>query len=403
MEPSSIVVTGIGIVSSAAHSAQTWFDAIVRASSFATALPDPLAHATGIRRAAILSEADCDGAQDARELRRTPRFARLIRRAARRARDDAGLAPGHYDPARIACLTGSALNGVDEIAATCARFASGGSASVTPFDLLHSINSIAAGLVAIDLDAQGACFSVAAGWSGAALALVKACELLAWGTVDAVVVGGGESIQSAFTLRALAQSGLFAGSQAHAADACRAFDPGSAGSVAAEGAALFVLERWEGALQRGARVYAEMAGFGEGYALTEDPDERTRAMCCSVKGALTSARLAPEQVDCVSASASGSRVEDACERAALASTLNAPRRGLCVSASAAIGGHALGAAGAFSLALGALSLARGSAPPSVPFCGQDSHDGTQPRPMVALANCFAASGECVTFAMRAAP
>ena len=198
-----------------------------------------------------------------------------------------------------------------------------------------------------------------------------------------------------------------------AARSCRPFQSARAGLVLAEGAAALVLEDWERAARRGARIYAELAGYGESCdrsnLVRPDRDGQARAL----RAALADARLDPAELDYVNAHATGTREGDTVEVAALAAALGARAPGVALSSTKSAHGHPLGAAGAIEAVATVLALHRGSIPPTLgdpagldPDCAGLEHvigaaSGGR-RLRAALSNSFAFGGSNAVLAFRAA-
>jgi 3-oxoacyl-[acyl-carrier-protein] synthase II len=233
------------------------------------------------------------------------------------------------------------------------------------------------------------------------------------GLAPVMLAGGSEAPLAYGVIRAwLALQVLAPGDAASAPGACRPFQRDRAGLVLAEGGAALVLEDWARAERRGARIYAELAGYGESsdHANLVRPSREGQAR--AVRAALADARLGPQELDYVNAHATGTREGDAVEAGALADALEGRAARVLVSATKSAHGHPLGAAGALEAVITVLALHHGDLPPTLgdaagidPDCAGLAHvtgaarRGARPR--AALSNSFAFGGSNAVLAFRA--
>jgi 3-oxoacyl-[acyl-carrier-protein] synthase-1 len=279
---------------------------------------------------------------------------------------DAGLSSEILASPRTACLVGTGIGSTGVLRQAAEALPRGQARRLPPGTVLRAMASSASAAVAQLLGIGGRSYSIASACATSAHDIGHAFELIREGTVDVAVAGGGEEINElvamSFAALRLALANRF---QDEPSRSSRPFDADRDGFVLAEGGAILILEEMECALARGARVRAEVAGFGANTDSSDlvlpDPEGRPAAACMAA--ALADAGLAVEEVDYVNAHATGTRHGDAAEVTALRRVFG--QRLPAVSATKSAAGHALGAAGALELAFSVAMLEQGFIAPSL--------------------------------------
>jgi 3-oxoacyl-[acyl-carrier-protein] synthase II len=403
----SVVITGLGLVSALGSEPGACFEALLAGQSGVSEVPEALRGEQGLRAAGLLPDFDCSATLGKRAARRVPRVVVLAIEAARRARADAGLSDAPAQPGRVATIIGTAFGGVEQAHLASSAFRKSGFQGVTPFHLTGMIGNMPAGMVAIEAGAKGPSFAISDGTTASASAIGRAFHLLRRGLADVAIVGGVESILQNFMLTALAKSEAFSAGGDDPATLCKPFDRSRSGQVAAEGAAILILETLASAKQRGARIYAELAGYGESHALSDEDAVQERNMTTSMRNALRDAASEPSAVSFVHANGTGSKLGDTREAAAIQQLFGAHASSVCISSSKGASGNMLGAAGAFSTAITALALHKQVVPQTLNLREPEFDlDYVAPAPRArscktALSNCFGDSGNHVSIALRA--
>jgi nodulation protein E len=229
------------------------------------------------------------------------------------------------------------------------------------------------------LGITGPSFTVASACASALHAIGVTLSLLRSGLIDKAITGGAEACLTFGTLKG------WEALRVMAPDVCRPFSANRAGMVLGEGAAMFMLETLESAQNRGAKIYATLAGFGmsaDAQDLTSpDTIGATRAMT----NALLDAELKPEDIDYINAHGTGTRINDLAETAAIKRTLGAHAKKVTLSSSKSMFGHALGAAGALEMVATILAVQNDIAPPTINYLGPDPDCDLDCTPNVAKA------------------
>jgi 3-oxoacyl-(acyl-carrier-protein) synthase len=277
-----------------------------------------------------------------------------------------------------------------------------------PLTILLAMQNAAVAQIALEYGLRGPQLSMSQACASAAAAIGEAMLALRWGRADRIVVGGSEApllagqLLAWDALRVLAQADKTAPEQS-----CRPFDRRRSGLVLGEGAAALVLERESVARRRGARIHAELCGYGNAgdasHYARPDPEGQQRAM----EGALQDGGLTAADIGYINAHATGTSVGDAAEAAAIRNTFAGVRRAPAVSSTKAVHGHTLGAAGALELVITVLALTRGVCPPTAHLEETDVEGidliAGMPRSglvQAALSNTFAFGGSNVSLAVR---
>jgi len=413
-----VAVTGLGVVSPVNPgdaAAGTFFDALLAGRSGLRLYAPPASPRPFAVPAGVCAGFDADAALGKPRAGTMDRYSQLGVTAGLAAWRDAGLAEAR-DAGRDdwGVAWGTSLGGALTFERGYRDTYVGGRDRLAPLTVVQAMTNACASHLALGFGLGGACSTYSVACSSAAIAIGEAMRRVRSGAAPVMLAGGSDAPLAFGVIRAWqALQVLAPGDEASAPQACRPFQSARAGLVLAEGAAALVLEDWERAERRGARIYAELAGFGESCdrssLVRPDRDGQARAL----RAALADARLAPAGLDYVNAHATGTREGDAVEVAALAAVLgeHAPR--VAVSSTKSAHGHPLGAAGALEAVATVLALHRAGIPPTLgdpagldPDCTGLGHvigSARTGRPLrAALSNSFAFGGSNAVLAFRAA-
>jgi 3-oxoacyl-[acyl-carrier-protein] synthase II len=337
-----------------------------------------------------------------KEARRMDTFIHYGMAASIQAVKDSGLDTAKEDLERIACVIGSGIGGLPLIEETHDALLKGGARKISPFFIPGSIINMIAGNL-----------SIMYGFKGPNLAIVTACttsthcigdggRLIEYGDADVVVAGGAESTVTALGIGGFAAARALSTRNDDPATASRPWDKDRDGFVLGEGAGVMVLEEYERAKRRGARIYAELVGYGmsaDAHHMTappEDGDGAVRAM----RNALRNANLAGDAIDYVNAHGTSTPLGDIAETVAIKRAFGDHAGKLAVSSTKSMTGHLLGAAGGVEAVVTALALHHQVAPPTANLFDQDpacdlDYVPNEARPMklrAAMSNSFGFGG-----------
>lgn len=359
-----VVITGIGAVTPIGTGADGLWAGVMANRSAVRPIDRFDASPFPSRLAAQIDDFDPADHLDARRARRLDRFSALSVAASRLAAEDARLPFGNGLASRAGVFIGSALGGVAFGEEQHAGYVERGVRGVAPTLALAVFGGAGASNVSLDLGLTGPAVGNANSCASGAVAIGQAFGAIRDGNVDVALAGGAEAPLAPLTFGAFALIKVLSQRNDDPATASRPFDRDRDGFVMGEAAAVLVLEEREAARRRGARIIAEVAGFGasnDAYHMTQPrPDGRDAARAMQL--ALADADLPPERIGYINAHASSTPLNEAAEARAIHLALGPHARHVPVSGTKGLYGHALGASGAVETAITALALERQTLP-----------------------------------------
>jgi nodulation protein E len=340
---------------------------------------------------------------DAKKASMLDRFSQFAVAAALQAVKDAGITFTSETAERAAVITGTGVGGQTTLEESYMKLLDETSSPrVHPFTIPRLMANAGSSQISMATGITGPGFTVASACASAIHAIGVTLHMLRSGLIDTAITGGSEACLTFGTLKG------WEALRVMAPDVCRPFSAGRAGMVLGEGAAMFVLETYEAAQARGAKIYAELAGFG----MTSDAKDITtpdvKGASRAVIQAMKDAALNPDDIDYINAHGTGTRINDLTETAALKTAFGARASKLAISSSKSMFGHALGAAGALEMLATVLAVTDDIAPPTMNYLGPDpecdlDYVPNEARPMkirAALNNSFAFGGLNAVVAVR---
>jgi 3-oxoacyl-[acyl-carrier-protein] synthase II len=403
-----VVITGLGPVSPIGVGAEAFHQAqlegrsgIRRITRFdASALPVQIAGEVDVEVEAYL---------DKRELRRLDRFVQLALVAAELALKDAGLEVDRLDPTRVGTLVGSGIGGMETWEAQSRVFLEKGPNRISPFFIPMMIANMASAHIAMRYGFMGPSSTVVTACATGSDALGSAFRMIQLGEADVVFAGGTEAAVTPMAIGAFGVMRALSTRNEEPQKASRPFTKSRDGFVLSEGAGVLVLEEYEHARRRGARIYAEVVGFGrsaDAHHITE-PHPEGKGAALAMRAALKDAGVPPEKVGYINAHGTSTPVGDRAEVLAIKQVFGEHARRLAVSSTKSMTGHLLGAAGAVEAIATAQALYFGVLPPTInledPDPELDLDFVPEPREAqveYALSNSFAFGGQNAVLAFR---
>ncbi len=362
-----VMITGLGPITAVGIGVEALWQGLRNRESGVRSVTRFDATPFSCRIAAQVDDFRAEDYLDARDARRLDRFTQFSVAAARLAMEDAALKSADVDPERAAVQMGSALGGVSQAEQQLVNFLNGGVRSVDPRVAVTTFAGAASCHIAIDMGFQGPNSTNAMSCSSGTIALGEAWRLIREGTADVAISGGVEAPLAPLSFGAFSIIRAMSRRNHDPARACRPFDRNRDGFVMGEGACVLVLEEEQHARGRGARIYAELCGYGttnDAYHMTAPlpaGEQAARAMT----QALNRAGLSPAQIDYVNAHASSTALNDSSETVAIRTALGERAYEIPVSGTKPYHGHALGASGAIEAAICCLVMTRGWIPPTL--------------------------------------
>ena len=348
-----VAITGLGVKTPAGNDLDTFWSTLASGRSCAAAISRFDASALPVRIACEVRDFDPTAYLGPKEARRVDRVTQLGFAAAADALADAGELGN--DPARSAVIVGTGVGGLITLEEQISVYLTKGAARVSPFLVPMMMANATAGTIAMQFGWTGPNECIATACAASANAIGEAARLIRDGTVDVVMTGGAESAMTPTSISAFARMTALSTRNDDPEHASRPFDADRDGFVMGEGAAALVLERWDRAVARGARIYAEVTGYGRNsdafHITAPSPGGEGAAACMQL--ALADAGLEPSAIGHVNAHGTSTPLNDAAEAEALRKVFgDAPP----VTSTKGVTGHLIGAAGATEAIASVLSM-----------------------------------------------
>lgn len=397
-----VVITGMGVVTALGTRLEDYWSALLAGRSGVGPLTlfdttDFKVHFGG-----QVQNWDPDAHFGAKEARRLDRFAQFALVAAESAVVDSGIDFQRHEPYRIGVLIGSGIGGLNEFEEQHRNLLEKGPSRISPFTIPKLMVNAASGQVSIRYGLKGPTSAVATACASAANAIGDAFELIRDGYADVMITGGSEAAITPMGLGGFASMRALSTRNDAPERASRPFDRDRDGFVLAEGAGILILEEETAARARGARIYAEMLGYGmsaDGSHITA-PDEDGRGAARAMRNCLDQAQCPPDAVDYINAHGTSTPLGDLAETRAMKAVFGPHARKLMVSSTKSQLGHLLGASGGVELVAAALAIHRGVIPPTInldtpdPECDLDyvPHQPREVRVDRVMSNSFGFGG-----------
>ena len=370
-----VVITGLGLISPVGNSVSEGWANLLAGRSGINTITRFDASAMSCRFAGEVKGFNVEDYIPGKEARHMDTFIHYGMAAAIQAVQDAGLPTGESlteDQAeRIGCLVGSGIGGLPMIEATQIEYAARGARRISPFFVPASIINMISGHISIRFCFTGPNLSIVTACTTGLHAIGMAGRLITYGDADVMVAGGAESTVSPLGIGGFAAARALSTRNDDPSTASRPWDKDRDGFVLGEGAGVLVLEEYEHARQRGARIYAELAGFGMGadaYHMTApNVDGPKRAM----KAALRDAGVNPGDVQYLNAHGTSTPLGDLNETNAIKLAFGDDARRLVVNSTKSMTGHLLGGAGGIESVFTTLALHHQISPPTINIFNQD--------------------------------
>lgn len=397
-----VVVTGLGAVTPIGSGAAGLLDGVRAGLAGVRAITRFDASQFASRVAAEVADFDALRHLDGKQARRLDRFSQFAVVGARGAMADAALDLDQTDRERVGCFIGTALGGAAFAEEQHTVYITEGIRRVRPTLALSVFGGAASCNIAIDLGITGPTSANTDSCASGAIALGEAFRLVRAGEVDVMLAGGVEAPLTPLIFGAFDIIKAMSTRNTNPEAASRPFDRGRDGFVMGEGAAVLVLERLDHALTRGAAIYGEIVGYGstnDAYHMTAPlPSGRQAARAMHL--ALADAGIRPEQIDYINAHGSSTPLNDSTETRAIKTVFGDHARGIPISGTKSMHGHALGASGAIEAAICMLALRYLYLAPTInlddpdPECDLDyiPHRGRSQRVDHVLTNSFGFGG-----------
>ncbi len=384
-----VVVTGLGLVTALGQQVEEFWRRLLAGESGVSRVEAFDVSGYDVRIAGEIKDFDPTRYMSAREARHQDRFSQMAVAAAMSAVQDAGLdLAGVEDPFRVGVIVGSGIGGLAEFEAQHRRLLEKGPMRVSPFMIPKLMINAAAGQISILYGVKGPNAGVANACASANNAIGLAYWSITGDEADIMITGGSEAALTPMGLGGFCTNKALSTRNDEPARASRPFDRDRDGFVLGEGAGIVVLEEYEHARARGARIYAEVIGFGmsgDGTHIVQ-PDPEGRGAAAAMRKMLREAGVGPECVDYINAHGTGTPLGDVAETKAIKEVFGPHAKRVAVSSTKSSIGHLLGASGGVEFIATCLAIHHQVAPPTINLENPDpecdlNHVALEPREM----------------------
>jgi len=397
-----VVVTGMGVVSPLGNDVPTTWQALVKGVSGVSNVERFDVSDLPVKFAGQVKDFDPTSVLDRKEVRRFDPFLWYTVGAAQEAADDSKLDFAGEDPSRVGVQVGTGIAGLATMLENCAALVTRGPNKVSPFFVPTTIANMGSGLLSIRFGARGPNTCTVTACASGTHAIGDAFRLIQRGDADVMIAGGAEAPVNRLGITGFAAMRALSTRNDDPTRASRPFDKTRDGFVVAEGAGIVVLESLEHALARGARIHAEVLGYGmsgDAFHITAPAEDGAGAQL-AMKLAVADAGIEPSEVDYINAHGTSTEYNDSIESRAIRAVFTEHADRLAVSSTKSMTGHALGGAGGLETVFTSLTLREGILPPTInletpdPLCDLDyvPNEARRAAPRIAMSNSFGFGG-----------
>jgi len=397
-----VVITGLGMVSPVGLTVKESWENILAGKSGIAPLAEFDVSAFSTRFGGAVKGFEVTNYMSAKEAKKMDPFIHYGVAAAKEAIEDSGLEVTEQNAERIGVAIGSGIGGLPGIEKGCTAYAKGGPRKISPFFVPSNIINMISGNVSIMYGMKGPNISLVTACATGTHSIGDAARIIEYGDADVMLAGGGEMATSPCGLGGFAAARALSSRNDDPAAASRPWDKDRDGFVLADGAGVVVLEEYESAKARGAKIYAEVTGYGmsgDAYHMTMPSKGGEGAMRC-MQAALRNGGINRDQIDYINAHGTSTPAGDAAETQAVKSAFGDHAYKLAMSSTKSMVGHALGAAGGMEAVFSALAIRDQVAPPTINLDNPDEqcdldyvpHTAREMKIDVAMSNSFGFGG-----------
>ena len=407
-----VVITGIGVVSPIGTGVKKFWENLVKGVSGIDRIKsfDPDEYGLTVKIAGEVKDFNPEDYMDKKDAKKASRFIQFAFAAVKEALEDSGLLESRYDPYKVGVIIGTGIGGLKDIEDQTLILHQRGARRVSPFFIPYGISNMASGLVAIRWGFKGPNYSVVSACATGNHAIGDAFRLIQKGDIDVAIAGGSEAAITPLGVAGFASMKALSTRNDEPQKASRPFDRDRDGFVMGEGAGILVLEEYERAKARGAKIYAELVGYGatdDAFHITSPHECGEGAYEC-MKLALEDAGIKPEEVDYINAHGTSTPLNDKIETLAIKQLFGEHAYKLKISSNKSMIGHLLGAAAAVEAVATVKTIEEGIIPPTInlenpdPECDLDyvPNKAVEYPVRVALSNAFGFGGTNATLVFK---
>ncbi len=374
MKQRRVVITGMGLITPLGTGNQKSWNSLLEGRSAIGKITHFDPEGLPCQIAAEVTDFEIDNFIEMKEQKKMDRFIHLGLGAAILAMDDSDLKVTERNADRIGVIVGAGIGGLSSIERYTQILNDRGPKRVSPFFIPMTIINLTAGQISIRFGVKGPNSAIATACATGTHAIGDAFNLIRNGAADAMICGGSEAVVTPLGIAGFTAMKALSTRNDEPEKASRPFDRDRDGFVMGEGSGVLILEEMEHAMDRGARIYAELIGYGlnsDAYHITSpSPNGEGAAKC--MQSALKDAQISPDDVDYINAHGTSTKYGDEIETASIKKVFGGHAYKLCVSSTKSMIGHLLGASGGVEAAICALSLYNKTVPPTINLDNPDS-------------------------------
>lgn len=367
MKGRRVVVTGMGMVSPLGHNVKDTWNALLAGKSGAAPIETFATEAFSTTFSASVRGLDTDPYIPAKDARKMDVFVQYGMVAGIQAFEDSGLEITDENAPRVGCAIGSGIGGIGEIEKNSLLVAERGPRRISPFFVPGSIINMISGNLSVKYNMQGPNIAIVTACTTGTHNIGMGARMISMGDADAMLVGGAEMATTPVGLGGFAAARALSTRNEDPTAASRPWDRDRDGFVLGDGAGVLMLEEYEHAKARGAKIYGEVVGFGmsgDAYHMTLPPEDG-RGAAASMQNALNDAGISADQIAYINAHGTSTPAGDIAETQAVKRVMGAHASKVAVSSTKSMVGHLLGAAGAVEAIFSLLALQEQVAPPTI--------------------------------------
>ena len=406
-----VVVTGLGMVTPLGTGVQKNWEAVCAGKSGIRPIEKFDASSFPSQIAGQVTDFQSEDFMDKQQVRRFDIFIHYAVASARMAMESSGFKIDSSNAHRVGCLTGSGLGGLTMLEHYHKVLLEKGQRKISPFFIPGMIANMAPGQIAIEFGAKGPNLSIETACAASCHSVGEAFRLIQEDKADAMITGGTEAVITPLALAGFCSMRALSTRNHDPEKASRPFDLNRDGFVMGEGAGILILEELKSALDRGAEIYAEVAGYGlsgDAYHVSAPDPEGIGAVLC-MSSALKDAGVKPEEIDYVNAHGTSTKLNDASETRAIKDVFGDHAYKLAISSTKSMTGHLLGGAGGVAAIYTVMAIKNSIMPPTInyetpdPDCDLDyiPNEARKSKICAAMINAFGFGGTNGTLIFKA--
>ncbi|HEX3047177.1 MAG TPA: beta-ketoacyl-ACP synthase II [Bacillota bacterium] len=364
-----VVITGLGVVSSLGIGIPDFWKSIVSGKSGVDLISGFDTTNCEVKIGAEVKNFDPGAYLDKKEIKRTDRVVQFAVAASKMALEDASLTIDPITAPEIGVVIGSGIGGIKTFEEQTRVYIEKGPGRVSPFFIPMMIPDMVSGYVSIVTGAKGPNHTVVTACASAAHSIGNSFRIIQNGHAQAMITGGAEAAVTGLSFAGFNNAGALSKNNLDPQGASRPFDLNRDGFVMGEGAGIIILEDYEYAVNRGAKIYAELIGFGESgdaYHMTA-PDPEGDGACRAINAALADGQISPAEVTYINAHGTSTPQNDLLETLAIKKVFGEYAKKVAISSTKSMTGHLLGAAAGIEAIISALALKHDIIPPTINY------------------------------------